>query len=247
MGRILTIAGAVLRDAIRRKFLWVVAVFAALMVLVIPSLPSYGSAGVLAAVYREVAIALMYVAAFVVTVAYATTRIPAEVERRTVFTLLARDVERWHYVVGTWLGLFAVVGIAVALFCTTVIGVGAFVYGQAMVQVLLAGLAIWFEMGVIAALAVLASTRFGVVTNVVAVLTFAFAGHSVSTLVTGGSSHGEGVPWYVPSLEVFNVINPVAHGDGFGFAYAGAMSVVFAAWVILLLAGASAVFGGRDL
>lgn len=247
MSRIITIAAAVLRDAIRRKFMWVVAVFAALMVLVIPSLPSYGSTGVLAAVYREVAIALMFVAAFIVTVAFSATRVPAEVERRTVFTLLARDVERWHYVVGTWLGIFALVGIAVALFSLTVIAVGAFVYDQIMLQILLAGLAIWFEMGVIAALALLASTRFGVVTNVVAVLTFVFAGHSMTTLVTGGDVHADPLPWYVPSLEVFNVINPVAHGDGYGIAYAAAMTVVFAAWVVLLLTAASAVFGKRDL
>jgi hypothetical protein len=51
----------------------------------------------------------------------------------------------------------------------------------------------------------------------------------------------------LPSLEVFNVINPVAHGDGFGAAYAGSMTVVFVAWIAALLSAASLLFASRDL
>ena len=46
-------------DAIRRKLIWSVVVFAALLAFMAPSLPSYGQ-GVISAVYREVTIALMF-------------------------------------------------------------------------------------------------------------------------------------------------------------------------------------------
>jgi len=245
MRPMLTIASSVVLDAIRRKVVWVVLLFAGFMAMVIPSLPSYG-VGVIGSVFREVSIALMFVAAFVVALALAATRVPVEVDRRTVFNVLARDVRRWHYIAGTWLGMFAVVGVAVLLFVVTVIAVGAAVYHEAMPQLLEAGLAIWLEMGVLMAFAVMVSTRLGVVTTVVASLAFTFMGHSIGSLFTGGNPE-VAAPWYVPSLDVFNVINPVAHGSGYSIAYGLAMIAVFIAWTGLLLLAGSTLFAKRDL
>jgi len=245
MRPILTIASSVVLDAIRRKVVWVVLVFAGLMALVIPSLPSYG-VGVVGAVFREVSIALMFAAAFVVSLALSATRVPVEVERRTVFNVLSRDVRRWHYIVGTWLGMCAVVGVAVLLFVLTVVVDGVVVYGEAMPNLLAAGLAIWLEMGVLMAFTIMVSTRLGVVTTVVSALAFTFIGHSIGSLFTGGAE-GAVAPWYVPSLDIFNVINPVAHGSGYGVGYAASMLIVFTAWTGILLLAGSAMFATRDL
>jgi hypothetical protein len=51
----------------------------------------------------------------------------------------------------------------------------------------------------------------------------------------------------VPSLNVFNVIEPIAYGQGFGLTWALSMVAVFAAWSALLLLVAAAMFKGRDL
>lgn len=243
MSRMFVIAGAVVADAIRRKVIWVVLVFAALLALVIPSLPSYG-VGIVGAVFREVVIALMFSAALVVALALAATRIPAEIDRRTVFNILVRDVSRWHYVVGTWLGMFVVVGAVLAAFSGVALAVGLVVYKVLMFKLLEATLAVWLEMGVLMAFTVMLSARFGIITSVVGALAFAFVGHSVGSLVAGPEATA---PWYVPSLSVFDVINPVAHGSGYSIAYAGVMLLAFAAWSGLLLAAGSAMFGSRDL
>jgi ABC-type transport system involved in multi-copper enzyme maturation permease subunit len=240
----LAIASSVIADAVRRKVVWVVLLFAAVLSLAIPSLPSYGM-GVVQAVFREVAIALMYAAAFVVALALSATRVPAEVERRTVFNILSRDVRRWHYVVGSWLGMFAVVGASLAAFTVVAIVVGQITYGHAMFVLLEAALAVWLEMGAIMAFTVMMSTRFGVVTSVVAALAFVFVGHSVGTFFMVGETVQ--IPWYVPTLDVFNVINPVAHGAGYGLGYAASMVLAFTAWSGLLLLAGSALFDRRDL
>ena len=119
------IAAAVVADAIRRKVVWVVLVFAVFLGLSIPALPSYG-VGVAASVFREVAIALTYVAALVVALALSATRIPVEVERRTVFNVISRDVRRWQYVAGSWLGMFLVLGGVIALCSVATIAIGYF-------------------------------------------------------------------------------------------------------------------------
>jgi ABC-type transport system involved in multi-copper enzyme maturation permease subunit len=239
------IAASVFSDALRRKVPWVVVVFGALMAVMIPSLPSYG-AGVVDAVFREVSIALVFVAALVVTLALAVTRVPSEVERRTVFNILARDVARWEYLLGVWLGILAVMaGVLLALFAITV-AIGWYTYGTASIRLLQAALALWFEMGVVAAACLVLTARWGPVTASVGALAFVFIGHSAPYLYTRGAENVT-APWWLPSLDVFNVINPVAHGTGISLAYAGAMFAAFAIWSALLLVVAAAAFQPRDL
>lgn len=243
MNKMTAIASAVVADAIRRKVVWIVVVFAAILALVIPSLPSYGI-GVVGAVFREVTIALMFTAAFVLALALSATRIPTEADRRTVFNVLSRDVRRWQYVVGTWLGMFTVVGVTVLAFTLVAMTIGGFSYKAFMWTLLEASVAVWFEMGVLMAFTIMMSTRFGAVTSIVGALAFAFIGHSVGTLFSASPG---GTPWYVPTLDVFNVINPVAHGGGYGVGYAVAMVGAFVGWCGLFLVFGSALFERRDL
>jgi len=242
--KILAIATAVIADAARRKVVWVVVVFAGVLAVAIPALPSYGE-GVAAAVFREVAIALTYTAALVVALSLSVSRIPSEVERRTVFNVITRDVRRWHYVAGTWLGMFAVLGLVIAAFSAVTVGIGAFTYSQVMWRLLEASFAVWLEMGALMAFAVMMSCAFGPVTAAVGALAFAFVGHAMTSLMS--LPEGVRAPWYLPGLDVFNVIAPVAHGTGYGPGYAGSMLLVFTAWVVLLLLGGSAIFSWRDL
>ena len=244
MKKTLAIAQAVVADAVRRKVVWAVIVFCALLSIATPALPSYG-VGVVAAVYREVSIALMYAAAFVVALALATTRIPVEVEKRTVFNVIARDVRRWQYVAGTWLGMFVVLGAVTLTFALATIIVGFVDYHQPMFILLEAALAIWLEMGVVMGVCVMFSCQFGAVTSVVAALAFTFVAHADVGLLH--LSEEQPVPWWLPGLDIFNVINPVAHGSGYGWVYGLAMIAAAAAWIAAFLLGGSIMFGRRDL
>jgi len=125
------------------------------------------------------------------------------------------------------------------------IGIGAYTYSEVMWRLLEAAFAIWLEMGVLMALAVMLSCAFGPVTSAVGALAFAFVGHAAVGLL--GLPEGVRAPWYIPGLDVFNVIMPVAHGAGYGLSYAASMLFVFIAWVGLLLLGGSAIFARRDL
>ena len=84
----------------------------------------------------------------------------------------------------------------------------------------------------------------GAVVVTVATLTFAFIGHSRQPVLT---LYPAFPGWLYPSLDSFNVINPVAHGSGIGLAYVGLMALVFVGWVAALLALGSLGFARRDL
>lgn len=244
MQRIWPIARAVVADSLRRKIVYVVLVFAALLALAIPSLPDYGL-GVEAAVFREVALALAFVTALVVTLSLAANRIPGELERRTVYNVVAKSVSRTEYLVGTWLGVFLVAGGVMAAFTVIEQVIGVITYGEIMWRLWQGALAIWLEMGVVAAFAVSVSTLSGAVVVVTATLAALFIGHSRSTLLGGEGALG--LKPFVPSLDAFNVVNPVAHGSGVPPLYLASMVVVFVGLAGLSLLAGSAILSRRDL
>jgi ABC-type transport system involved in multi-copper enzyme maturation permease subunit len=244
IGRIGSMARAVITDSLRRKVVYVVLVFAALLAFAIPSLPDYGL-GVEGAVFREVALALAYMTALVLTLSLAANRVPGEVERRTVYNVVAKGVSRPEYIVGTWLGVFAVVGGAMAAFTIIEQVIGFITYGEVMWRLWQGALAIWLEMGVIAAFAVAVSAITGPVVVATAALAALFIGHSRSTLL-GGEGALALQPFY-PSLDAFNVVNPVAHGSGVPALYIVSMLVVFAGLAGLALLLGSFAFSRRDL
>lgn len=243
MKKTLAIAQSVVADAIRRKVVYVVLLFAAVMAIAIPSLPSYG-VGVFAAVFREVSLALTYVTSVAVVLALCANRVPGEIERRTAFNVLSRDLDRSQYVIGTWLGIFAVMAGTVAAFTVVVQVVGLAVYGAPMWRLWQGALAILLESGVIAAFAVAVSTAVGPVTVAIASLAFIFVAHARAGL---GSTLPPFVYRVYPSLDAFNIISPVAHGSGVGLTYIALMLAQFVIWCGVLMWLGSMLFRRRDL
>jgi ABC-type transport system involved in multi-copper enzyme maturation permease subunit len=241
MSRILAIAASVVADAARRKVMWAVLVVAAVMSLAIPNLPSYG-VGVVQAIFREFSLAVVYVAALLITLALSANRIPGEIERRTIYNVLSKRTARWEYLVGTWLGIFAVIGLLIAAFLAVDIAIGAVVYKEWMWRLAQGGLGIWFEAGVLAAAAIAFSTRVGPVTVTMGALAFIVVAHA-----GGALSLPPEVARFYPSLDIFSVINPVAHGTGITWLYAGVMLLAFLGWSLVLLGIATALFAPRDL
>jgi ABC-type transport system involved in multi-copper enzyme maturation permease subunit len=241
--RLLAIAGAVFLDAVKRRIVYLIVFFGAIMALAIPALPSY-NVGVQSGVYREIALALTFAAALALTVGLSANRVPGEIERRTVYGVLSKAVARWEYVVGTWLGIFGVIGVCILGFAVVDIVVGQIVYTQFMPRLLEGAFAIWLEMGIVAAFAVAVSGMSGAVVVTVATLAFLFAAHSRDSLFPNGPQIALTL---FPSLDAFNIINPVAYGSGIGPVYAGIMTVSFLGWVGVLLLLGSLGFARRDL
>jgi hypothetical protein len=88
------------------------------------------------------------------------------------------------------------------------------------------------------------SATAGAVVVVVAALTMLFIGHARDAVVGTGPS---ALRTFYPTLDTFNVINPVAHGSGIDAAYGAGMLLAFAGWVGLLLLLGVFLFERRDL
>ena len=141
--------------------------------------------------------------------------------------------------------MFAVLGVMIAAFAVATIGIGSFVYGEMMWRLFEGAFGVWLEIGVIMSVAVALSCQFSAMTAVVGALSFAFIGHAVVGLLNLPA--GTRPPWYWPTLDVFNVINPVAHGSGYSLVYGLSMVAACAAWVAIFMILSSLIFGRRDL
>lgn len=244
MRRASAIAWAVFEDGVRRKVMYVVAVFAAVLTAAVPSLPGYGL-GVTAALYREVSLALTFAGALVVTLALAVNRLPGEIERRTAYNVLAKPVSRWQYLSGTWMGIALLSCAVVAAFTVCDQAVGFLRYGEPMWGLWEGSFGVWLEMCVISAFAVSASSVTGPVPVTLASLTFLFAAHSRSSFFRDGDLALASKLY--PSLDSLNVIDPVSHGSGISIWHAGSMLLVAAGWSACLLLLGAVVFERRDV
>ena len=244
LARVAAIAGSVFMDAVRKRVVILVGFFGVALALLIPSLPSYGL-GVAVGVYREVALALTFAAGVALTLGLAANRLPGELERRTVYNVLAKPVRRVEYLAGTWAGITAVAGAAIAMLTVVEQVVGLVRYQDAMWRLWEGALAIWLETGVVAAVAVAVSSVAGPVVVVVASLAVLFIGHARTSALGAGTPRI--VRFVYPSLDAFNVINPVAHGAGIGLVDVGAMLLSFVGWVGLVALAGALAFRRRDL
>ena len=114
MGAILSIASTTVGEAIRRRVLLIILMIGVLLLSIIPSLGVLSAraetstmVGTMFAVLRGTSALI----AIVLTV----YMIPNEIERRTIYTILSKPVQRWQFLIGKFLGAVFALGIMILL------------------------------------------------------------------------------------------------------------------------------------
>ncbi|HIK55917.1 MAG TPA: ABC transporter permease subunit [Synechococcales cyanobacterium M55_K2018_004] len=186
LGRVLVIAVNVFREVIRDRILYLIALFAIALVIAATLLPQL-AAGTTAKILLDLGLAAINLLGLVVAVFVGTGLVNKEIEKRTVYVLMAKPVSKTEFIVGKHLGLSAV--LAVLLAAMTAIYLLVLTYkGVAfpLEGILLAVLFQFLELSLITAVAIL----MGVFTSSVlaTLLTFAvyLMGHLSRDLVTLG-------------------------------------------------------------
>ncbi len=183
-----------------------------------------------------------------------TSLVAKEIERRTIYNLLARPIGRPAYLVGKWLGLsgalWVVAGsLALALWAVLAVrghaGLGPVVLEAAY----LAGL----ELSVVTALAVLFSALSTPVLSALYTLGFYAVGQWSWDLrefarqfpaALGSALHA--VANLVPNLPIFNMRALAAHGEPTSVYHLGVATLYAAVYCGCVLALAAAAFESRD-
>jgi ABC-type transport system involved in multi-copper enzyme maturation permease subunit len=266
--RIGLVAWQVFREGVRDRVVYAIGLFA-LVVVAVSLLIGQLSAGEDVKIVKDIGLATIELGGAVVSVVIGVGLVAREIERRSIFSLLAKPLDRWEFVVGKYLGLLLTILANVAAMTAILYGVLAVMGWQATPteqrawdaaavdsRLLLAVVMITAELALLTALGLFFST-FSSSTLVSVVLT---AGLFVAGLLSAdlrGYADIASVPpavarvvsaigWAIPAFSAFNIKAQVVHGLSLpaGFVW---YTIAYAAfYVTALVAAAVAIFARRE-
>lgn len=113
LSRVMVIARNVFLEVIRDRILYLIALFALLMVAAILLLPQI-AAGAQDKITLDLGLAAMHLLSVIIAIFVGTGLVNKEIEKRTVLVLLAKPVSHGEFIVGKHLGLTAVLAVLLA-------------------------------------------------------------------------------------------------------------------------------------
>jgi len=186
LGRTFTIASHVFREVIRDRVLYLIGLFAILIIPTAGFLPKV-AAGTQDKILLDLGLASMGILGLIVAIFIGTGLVNKEIEKRTVLVLIAKPISPAEFIVGKHLGLTAI--LAVLLAAMTVILLIVLLFAQvsfSFFSILLAIFYLLIQLSLITAVAIL----LGVFTSslLATLLTFAvyLMGHLSPDLVKLG-------------------------------------------------------------
>ena len=181
-----------------------------------------------------------------------------EIEKRTLYSLLAKPIRRWEFLVGKYAGLLLTLTVNTA-FMTLGLA-AAFLYvggrpGRADVSILIAIYFILLEFTLVTALALFFSCFSSPMLSTLFTLGIYITGVFANDIRSVGDftrnpallAVTRTLYFLVPNFHNFNVISAAAHGDAIPFSLVWQNTLYAALYVALVLIAAAAVFSRRNL
>jgi Cu-processing system permease protein len=265
MKPILIIAVNAFRETVRDKILYNLVLFAIGLILFSLMLGEW-SVFAKKTVISDFTLAVMSLVGLMMSIFVGIGLVQKEIQRKTILTLLAKPLPRWHFIVGKYLGLLMVLGLNLA-FMTLVFFVLLIVIGsRPQPNLLLAIYLIFVEMAVITAAALLFSAFSTPTLSALFTLGIYIAGHLSGDVLNhlnfihkfGSRLPGtpefspfsekiiKGVYYLIPNMENFNIRGRVVYDLPIGEHYVLYNSLYGLAFIAIYLLIAGMWFNKRD-
>jgi ABC-type transport system involved in multi-copper enzyme maturation permease subunit len=245
------------REAVRDRVMYNLILFA-LMMMGAAILVGEISIGISRLVIINLGLSAISIFGLVMAIFIGVGLVYKEMEKRTLYSLLAKPVRRWEFLVGKFGGLLLtltvntllmMLGLAAALFYVS----REFLRADATILV-----AVYFtllELALVTALALFFSCFSSPMLSTMFTLGIYVAGFFSSDIREIGmvthnpamQATARAISYLLPNFRNFNVISAAAHGDAIPFTLIWQNTVYAALYVALVLMAASAVFSGRNL
>jgi len=245
------------REAVRDRVLYNL-VFFALLMIGAAILVGQISIGIERLVIINLGLTAISIFGLVMAVFIGVGLIYKEMEKRTLYSLLAKPVQRWEFIVGKYAGLLLTLGVNTA-FMTMGLGAALFYVGRPFVRsdatILLAVYFILLELALVTGLALffscfsspMLSTLFTLGIYITGVFAKDIRDVGDLTKVSALKTATRMVYYLVPNFHNFNAIAAAAHGSRVPFSLVWQNTAYAVLYVGVLLLASSAVFSGRNL
>ncbi len=237
------VAGSVVREVARRKIFYGVVLFAVVLILLVPALPSSG-VGVQVQLLRQASLGLTSLMAALLALILGCGILPGEFERRTIYNALSKPIRRSTYYLGKFLGLAITLLVTLAAVFVVILLLVLAKFGIFNPGLAKAMLGIYLESLVLAAVALLSSVYLtavpaffvGVLFYVICHLKADFLYRTMTNAASVFPLRALAAIFYyvLPNLERFNLSETIAHSEQVFKVGAG---------TIFFLLGLAAIFG----
>jgi ABC-type transport system involved in multi-copper enzyme maturation permease subunit len=245
------------REAVRDRVLYNLVLFALLMIGA-AILVGEISIGIERLVIINLGLSAISIFGLVMAIFIGVGLVYKEIEKRTLYSLLAKPIRRWEFLVGKYAGLlltlavnttFMTLGLAAALFY-----VGRH-FERSDASILVAIYFILLEFALVTALALFFSCFSSPMLSTLYTLGIYITGVFANDIRTIGDFTRNSallavtrtLYYLVPNFHNFNVISTVAHGGAIPFSVVWQNTLYAVLYVVVLLLAASAVFSRRNL
>ena len=256
LGRIFVIASHVFREVIRDRVLYLIGLFAIIIISSAGLLPQI-AAGTQDKILLDLGLAAMGIIGLIVAIFIGTGLVNKEIEKRTVLVLMAKPVSSAEFIIGKHIGLSAILAVLLTFMSAIYFVVLLFTQAKfSFLSILTSVFFLWLELSLITAVALL----LGVFTSslIATLLTFAvyLMGHLSPDIVKLGKlaknptmeTVTQGLYLILPDLSRLDFKNQAVYGLSllpnsqtlfFTFVYG-------LVYIVLLLAIASFIFSRRQ-
>jgi ABC-type transport system involved in multi-copper enzyme maturation permease subunit len=265
--RIGLVAWHVFKESVRDRVLYGIGVFAVLLVLASLAIGQI-TAGQDLKIIKDLGLATIEIAGVLMTVFIGVGLVAREIDRRSVFSLLAKPLPRWEFIVGKYVGLVLTVAVNLWAMTAAFYLMLGWMYlvspaGVRMVwdapatdwHLLLQVVLFTAEMALLTAIALFFSTFsssalmsvvFTVGIYVMGLASAELRGFNdiVDAPVVG--SIVAAIGWLTPAFSEFDVKNEIVHGHPVPMVLVGSMVAYAAIYASALVAAAVTVFSRRE-
>lgn len=252
--RILAVAQNTFREAMRDKVLYVLLFFAGAAILGSKAI-GWVSIGQDVKIMKDISLAAVLIFGVLIAIFVGTNLVYKEIDKRTLYTILARPMRRYEFILGKYLGLAFVL----ALVTTIMTGAGALYVaalgGSITLTYFFAALLIYCELLLVTAFAVLLSSLTSPILGALIVFSVFLFGNATNILVDLPQQLDNGlakplmraVYYAVPNLSNFNIRAEAANGVDVSMGYVAWAVLYGAIYTALLLILASLAFEKKDV
>jgi ABC-type transport system involved in multi-copper enzyme maturation permease subunit len=251
MTSIAAIAALTVRDALRQK-LAVNLLFFALLLIAVSITVSALTFGEQYRIISDLALTSAGVFGTLIAVFLGAGLVAGDVQRRTLYPIIAKPVARTEYLLGRYLGLLATLALNLLVMAIATLGVLA-LYRGGLADLPLATLAAAFlglaaQLAVVGALAILFSSFTNTTLAAIFTLAIAVSGHFARDVVVFWRDRAflRTVGLVLPNLGALDFKVQVVYEDAIGAAQLGWPLLYALLYAAVALAIASAVFERRD-
>jgi ABC-type transport system involved in multi-copper enzyme maturation permease subunit len=249
---VVAIALNTFREAIRDRVLYLLLAFA-LVLIGLSRLLSLLAVGDESKIIKDIGLAAISLFGVLTAVFVGVNLVFKEIERRTIYTLLASPVRRWQFLGGKFVGLLGVLAMNVAtmslLLCTVL-----WFRGESTWPLVSAIALIYVELAIVTAFALL----FSSLTNPILAAVWTFASYVTGHLSWSLQLLKERMPdgpgrlfcdvlyWVLPNFERLNIKAEVVHGLALPSGFVPLALVYGVGYAVAVLALACLVFERKE-